>query len=167
MHQQIRSCRGIPSCVALRGRDRLHAEGAVVIGARRRILLGAGRYADAALQYQKAIQNVPRPRPRPRSLMRLSAPRQTSLHPDLRRCPEQSRRTVTSSSPRPRTSNLKSSHFRLDRPPEFAHSPNRPHQTGLRESERILLISEPAHEAARFHPNQRFRTQPRDDRPDI
>jgi hypothetical protein len=46
-----------------------------------------------------------------------------------------------------------SGNFPLDLPPEFAHPANRPRQTGLRGSERILLISEPAHVGARFHPN--------------
>jgi len=38
---------------------------------------------------------------------------------------------------------------------------------GLRGSERILLIAEPAHEAAQFHANEWLRTQARDDRPNI
>src|ERR1035441_10390008 len=60
-----------------------------------------------------------------------------------------------------------SGHFRLDLPSEFAHPANRPRNPGLRGSERILLISEAAHEGARFHANQRLCTQARDDRPDI
>jgi hypothetical protein len=60
-----------------------------------------------------------------------------------------------------------SGHFRLDLPPEFAHPPNRPRHPGIRGSERILLISEPAHEGARFHANQWLRIQASDDSPDI
>jgi hypothetical protein len=60
-----------------------------------------------------------------------------------------------------------SGHFHLDRPPEFAQPANCPRQPGLRGSDRVLLITEPAHEGARYYANRRLRTQTRDDRPDI
>ena len=60
-----------------------------------------------------------------------------------------------------------SGNFRLGLPPELAHPANRPRHSVLRGSERILLIAEPAHEAAQFHANEWLRTQARDDRPNI
>ena len=48
----------------------------------------------------------------------------------------------------PTASDRTSGHFSLYLTPELAHPANRPSQPGLRGSELILLIAEPAHEGA-------------------
>ena len=60
-----------------------------------------------------------------------------------------------------------SGHFSLHLSPKLAHPANRHRQPSLRRSKPILLISEPADEAARFCPNERSPAQASDDLPNI